>query len=110
MMGRMYRPIIKRVKTIVAAWTAPCLLFRKVYKSIAQMLPAQPLLLFAILYTGWVMILFVMLNKVFLSLESLHRGAIATLPLFFLFTVFFLVSGQHPFVYAGNVAGNADFL
>jgi hypothetical protein len=74
------------------------------------MLPAQPLLLFAILYTGWVMILFVMLNKVFLSLESLHWGAIATLPLFFPFTVFFLVSGQHPFVYAGNVAGNADFL
>ena len=56
------------------------------------------------------MILFVMLSKVIVSLESLQWGAIATSPLFFLFTVFFLVSGQHAFVFAGNVARNADFL
>jgi hypothetical protein len=74
------------------------------------MLPAQPLLLFAILYTGWVMVLFVMLTKVLLSLERLHWGAITTLQLFFLFTVFFLVPAQDAFVCAGNVARNADFL
>ena len=76
-----------------------------------QMLPAQPfLLLFAILYTGRAMVLVVMLNKVILSLESLHWGAITTLPLFCLFTVFFLVPDPDPFVREGNVAGNANFL
>jgi len=56
------------------------------------------------------MVLLVMLNKVFLSLESLHWGAITTLPLFCLFTMFFLMPGPDPFVREGNVAGNAYFL
>jgi hypothetical protein len=107
----MYRPSFKRVKTIVAAWTAPCLLFRKVCASIVQMLLAQPfLLLFAVLCTGQAMVLVVMLNKVILSPESLQWGTITTLPLFCLFTVFFLVPGQNPFAREGNVAGNANFL
>ena len=76
-----------------------------------QMLPAQPFLsLFAILYTRRAMVLVVMLNKLFLSLESLYWGAITTLPLFCLFTVFFLVPGPDAFVREGNVAGNANFL
>jgi len=75
------------------------------------MLRAQPFpSLFAILYTGRAMVLLVMLNKVFLSLESLHWGAITTLPLFCLFTMFFLMPGPDPFVREGNVAGNAYFL
>jgi hypothetical protein len=111
MIGRMHRPRFQRVKTIVAAWTAPCLLFRKVYTGIVQMLLAQPFpLLFAILDTGRAMVLVVMLNKVILSLESLRWGAITTLPLFCLFTVFFLVPGPYPFVGEGDIAGNANFL
>jgi hypothetical protein len=75
------------------------------------MLLAQPFLsLFAILYTGRPMVLVVMLNKVFQSLESLHWGAVTTLPLFCLFTVFFLVPGPGTFVREGNIAGNANFL
>jgi hypothetical protein len=67
-------------------------------------------LLFAILHTSRAVVLVVMLNKVIQSLESLHWGAITTLPLFCLFTVLFLVSGPDPFVREGNVAGNANFL
>jgi len=52
----------------------------------------------------------VMLNKVIQSLESFHCGAVTTLPLFYLFTVFFLVPGPGTFVREGNVAGNAYFL
>ena len=75
------------------------------------MLRAQPFpSLFAILHTGRAMVLVVMLNKVFLSLESLHWGAITTLPLFCLFTMFFLMPGPDPFVREGNIAGNANFL
>jgi hypothetical protein len=111
MIGRMSRPSFKRIKTVVAAWTAPCLLFWKVCTSIVQMLLAQPFLLsLATLYTSRAMVLVAMLNKVILSLESLHWGAITTLPLFFLFTVFFLVPDPHPFVREGNIAGNANFL
>ena len=74
------------------------------------MLLAQAfLLLFAILYTGRAMVL-VMLKKVIQSLESFHWGAVTTLPLFCLFTMFFLVPGQGTFVREGNVAGNAYFL
>jgi predicted permease len=111
MIGRVSRPSFKRVKTVVAAWTAPCLLFRKICTSIVQMLLAQPFLLpLATLYTSRAMVLVVMLSKVIQSLESLHWRAIATLPLFYLFTVFFLVPGPDPFVREGNVAGNANFL
>jgi hypothetical protein len=74
------------------------------------MLPAQPLLVFAILYTGRAMFLFVMLNKVIPPLERLHWGAFTTLPLYFLFTAFFLVPVQDAFVCAGNVARNANVL
>jgi hypothetical protein len=51
-----------------------------------------------------------MLNKVIQSLESFHWGAVTTLPLFCLFTVFFLVPGPGTFVREGNVACNANFL
>jgi hypothetical protein len=111
MIGRMSHPSFRGVKTVVAAWTAPCLLFRKVYASIVIMLLAQPFLfLFAILCTGRAMVLVVMRNKVLLSLESLHWGAITTLPLFYLFTVFSLVPGTSTLVREGNVAGNTNFL
>jgi len=75
-----------------------------------QMLLAQPFLLpLATLYTSRAMVL-VMLNKVILSLENFHWGASTTLPLYCLFTEFFLVPGPDPFVREGNVAGNANFL
>lgn len=75
-----------------------------------QMFFAQPFLLpLATRYTSRTMVLVVMLNKVILSLESSHWGAGTTLPLYCLFTVFFLVPGPYPFVRTGNVAGNANF-
>src|SRR5271156_5945254 len=111
MIGRMSPPSFKRAKTVVAAWTAPCLLFREVCASMLQMVLAQPFLLpLATLYTSRAMVLVVMLTKVIQSLESLHWGAITTLPLYCLLTVFLLVPGQDLFVREGNVAGNANFL